>query len=140
MCVFKNTNQKNICASIVFKAESKPKHDKTFFFVGGGGFLQKPKRYFLKLKFQICIFCVCSLMSKEASCQFSQKNIIIWAPWNLLKMKTLTRARRNFEFGLLKSYLTVGYLTCSDRSKKISTLHPTVEIWLLYSNYVYYTL
>ena len=70
-------------------------------------------------------------MSKEASCQFSQKNIIIWAPWNLLKMKTLTRARRNFGFGLLKSYLTVGYftyVTCSDRSKKISTLHPTVEI------------
>ena len=24
---FKNTNQKNICASIVFKAESKPKHE-----------------------------------------------------------------------------------------------------------------
>ena len=26
LCVFKNTNQKNICASIVFKAESKPKN------------------------------------------------------------------------------------------------------------------
>ena len=27
LCVFKNTNQKNISASIVFKAESKPKHE-----------------------------------------------------------------------------------------------------------------
>ena len=31
-----------------------------------------------------------------------------------------------FGFGLLKSYLTLGQLTCSDRSKKMSTLHPTV--------------
>ena len=36
-----------------------------------------------------------------------------------MKMKTLTRARRNFGFGLLKSCLTFGYLTCSVRSKKI---------------------
>ena len=26
-CVFKNTDQKDICASIVFKAELKPKHE-----------------------------------------------------------------------------------------------------------------
>ena len=32
-----------------------------------------------------------------------------------------------FGFGLLKSYLTLGQLTCSDRSKKMSTLHPTVQ-------------
>ena len=30
LCVFKNTDQKNICASIVFKAESKPKHKEKF--------------------------------------------------------------------------------------------------------------
>ena len=56
LCVLKNTNQKNICASIVFKAESKPKHEEKFFL---GGFLQKqkthffggPKWYFLKVKF-----------------------------------------------------------------------------------------
>ena len=44
-CVFKNTDQKDICVSIVFTAESKPKHKtrrKTFF----GGFLQKPKHAF----------------------------------------------------------------------------------------------
>ena len=27
MCVFKNTDQKNICTSIVFKAESRPKQE-----------------------------------------------------------------------------------------------------------------
>ena len=31
---------------------------------------------------------------------------------------------RNFGFRLLKPYLTFGYLTCFDRSKQISTLHP----------------
>ena len=41
--VFKNTNQKNICVSIVFKAESKAKHEENSFL---GGFLQKPKTYF----------------------------------------------------------------------------------------------
>ena len=42
-CVFKNTDQKDICASIVFKAESKPKHLEKLFW---GGFLQKPKTGF----------------------------------------------------------------------------------------------
>ena len=42
-CVFKNTDQKDICASIVFKAESKAKHEETFF---GGVFHQKPKMRF----------------------------------------------------------------------------------------------
>ena len=29
-CIFKNTDQKNICVTIVLKAESKPKHEETF--------------------------------------------------------------------------------------------------------------
>ena len=40
---FKNTNQKNICASIVFKAESKPKHEEKFFLVV---FFKNKKRTF----------------------------------------------------------------------------------------------
>ena len=41
-------------------------------------------------------------------------------------------ARLNFGIGLLKSYLTFGYLTCSVRSKRISTLNPTVMwTWIL---------
>ena len=32
-CVFKNTDQKDICASIVFKAESKLKHEEKIFFI-----------------------------------------------------------------------------------------------------------
>ena len=89
----------------------------------------------LKGQFSNLYFCVCSLMWKEAPCQFSFKNVNIWAPWNFLKMKTLTRmhrqaawalsAHRNFGIGLLKSYLTFGHLTCSVRSKTISTLHPS---------------
>ena len=38
-----NTDQKDICASIVYKAESKPKHKEQFF---GGVFLLKPKTCF----------------------------------------------------------------------------------------------
>ena len=30
-CVFKNTDQKDICVSIVIKAESRPKHEETNF-------------------------------------------------------------------------------------------------------------
>ena len=33
-----------------------------------------------------------------------------------------------FGFGLLKSFLTFGYLTCSVWSKTISTLHPTARL------------
>ena len=38
-----NTDQKDICASFVFKVESKPKHKEQFF---RGVFLQKPKTCF----------------------------------------------------------------------------------------------
>ena len=40
LCVLKNTEQKNIRASIVSKAESKPKHEEKVFF---GGFSSKTK-------------------------------------------------------------------------------------------------
>ena len=42
-CVFKNTDQKDICVSIVFTAESKPKHKEKKIV---GVFLQKPKMHF----------------------------------------------------------------------------------------------
>ena len=42
-CVFKNTKQNNNCVFIVFKAESKPKHEKKNFL---GVFRQKPKTRF----------------------------------------------------------------------------------------------
>ena len=58
----------------------------------------------------------------------STKSINIWAPWTFLKKRKIwcACALWNFKFGLLKSYLTFGYLTCSDRSNKMSTLHPNV--------------
>ena len=34
----------------------------------------------------------------------------------------------NFGIGLLKSYLTLGYFTCSVWSKKMSTLHPNAQV------------
>ena len=40
-CIFKNTDQKNICAFFVFKADSKPKHEKK----NWGGVFEGPKRY-----------------------------------------------------------------------------------------------
>ena len=64
LCVFKNTDQKNKCASIVFKAESKPKDEEIFL----GGILIKPKPNFqgskmVLFKGQISnmYFCACSL-------------------------------------------------------------------------------
>ena len=44
LCVFKNTDQKNICASIVFKDESKPKREEIKFFLGL--FFKNQKRTF----------------------------------------------------------------------------------------------
>ena len=43
--IFKNTDQKINCASIVFKAESKPKHEEKFFW--GGVFFKNQKCTFL---------------------------------------------------------------------------------------------
>ena len=97
-CVLKNTEQNNNRVFIVFKAESELKHKENFFL---GVFLQKPKlRFFggknkivLKLRCQICISAFVFYCTKEASYQFSQKNIIIQAHWKFLKMKTLMRMR-----------------------------------------------
>ena len=66
LCVFKNTDQKNICASIVFKAESKLKHEENFFW----GFSSKTKNalfwgskmVLFKSQISNLYFCVCSLM------------------------------------------------------------------------------
>ena len=67
-CVFsKKNDQKNICASIVFKAESRPKQEESKFF---GGFSTKTKNalfrgskmVLLKSQFSNLYFCVCSLM------------------------------------------------------------------------------
>ena len=119
-CVFKNTNQKIICVSIVFKAESKKK-------IFGG-----PKKQFMNLNFKKK-FCVCSLFKKEAACQFSPKNINIWAPWNVLKMKNFDVCARAEiqDLDFKKSYLTFGCLTFSVHSKKISTLHPIGGVYVL---------
>ena len=51
--IFKNSDQKNICASIVFKAESKPKHEEQIFLRGFSSktknvIFQGPKMVLLK--------------------------------------------------------------------------------------------
>ena len=43
LCLLKNTDQKDICASIAFKAESKPKHKENIFWVF---FFHKKTRFF----------------------------------------------------------------------------------------------
>ena len=70
---------------IVFKAESEPKHQETFFL---GGFLQKPKTRFFggknkkvnKLKFQICIFAFVLYCKRKPHDNFHQKLLIFEAP------------------------------------------------------------
>ena len=81
----------NVCASFVFKAESKLKHEEIKLL---GGFLQKPKTpffggpkwYFLKVKLQICV-------SAFFLADF-HKNMNIWAPWNFKKIKTLIQVHQ----------------------------------------------
>ena len=63
--------------------------------------------------------CVCSLMYctvKGSFLPIFTKNINIWAPWNFLKMKTLTSK--------IIPDLLLFELFCL--TKKMSTFHPTV--------------
>ena len=132
--VLKNIDQKNICASIVFKAESKLKHEERKKF--GGVFFKNqkhtffgcPRWYFLKVKYQICIsaFLLCALCKRKLHANFHKKILLFGPPGIFWKFK-LWRVRQNFGIGLLKSYLTFGYLTWSFRSKKMSTLHPNIQ-------------
>ena len=119
-CIFKNTDQKKICASVVLKAEIKPKHENkklwgvflknqkhTFLVVQNSTFYKSNlKSVFLRLFFNVNRSCMPSFI----------KNINIWAPWFFVKWK-LWRAcagvrgaqvLQKFGFGLLKSYLTFG--------------------------------
>ena len=72
-CAFSKYRQKNICASIVFKAESRPKHEDNYFW---GGFLQKPKMHFF------------------GGPKWYLQYINIWAPCNFLKIEILTCVRQ----------------------------------------------
>ena len=76
--IFKNTNQKKICASIVFKAKSKPKHKENFCF-GGEVSLKTKNALFGRSKMVLfrgqisnLYFCVCSCKRKLHS-NFHQK-------------------------------------------------------------------
>ena len=58
-CIFKNTDKKDICASIVFKAESKLKHEEKTLF---GGFSSKTKNVLFKTQISNLFFYICSLL------------------------------------------------------------------------------
>ena len=67
VCIFKNTDQKSICASIVFKAKSKPKHEKkncfgVFSLKTKNTLFQGSKIVLFKSQISNLYFCVCSLM------------------------------------------------------------------------------
>ena len=124
LCVFKNTDQKDICVSIVFKAESKPKHKENFFW---GGFSSKtknalfrgPKWYFSKVKYQICISAFVLYCKRKLYANFHKKYYFL-GPLEFFEYENLTPVRRCarpdiLELDFLKQYLTFGYLTCSVR-------------------------
>ena len=86
-----------------------------------GIFLQKPNTIFwgvqnssFKTKIRICFSAFVLYCKKKLRANFH----VHW----------------NFGFGLLKLYLTLGYLTSSVQSKKNSTLHPTVQCAVQYNN------
>ena len=78
----------------------------------------------MKLKFKICISAFVLFCKRKPYTNFHQKYwylspLEFFWKWKLWPTCTGIRSRRNFGFGLLKSCLTLGYLTCSVRSKKI---------------------
>ena len=136
MWVFKNTNQKNICASIVFKAKSKPKHEENVF----GGFLQKPKThffggpkwYFLKVKFQICTSAFVLYCKRKLHANFHKKYKYL-SPLEFLENENfdvheLVLAKKFWN--LTSKIIRVPDLWLLDLFcpiKKISTLHSTLQ-------------
>ena len=111
LCVFKNTDQKKICASIVFKTESKLKHEEKFLFVS---FLQKPKTHFfggpkwsfLKVKFQIVLLHLLFNVKGSFMPIFTKK-YNFFGPLEFFENEKFdVRARQKFGFAFLKSYLT----------------------------------
>ena len=136
MGAFSKIPNKITIVCLLFLKLNQSRNTKKKFFLGV--FLQKPKtRFFggenkivLKLKFQIRISAFVLYCKRKLRINFHKKILIFKPPgifWKWKIWRTCTGVRRNFGFGLLKSCLTFGQLTCSVRSKKISTLHPAVH-------------
>ena len=83
-----------MCASIVFKAESKPKQEEKNV-LGLSSKIKNPlfwgsKMVLFKASNTKFVF-LCLFFNVKGSCMpIFIKNINIWAPWNFLKIKTLT--------------------------------------------------
>ena len=121
---FSDSALKTIDAQMLFwSVFLKPKHENIFW----GVFLQKPKihlfggqkQQFLKLKFRF-FFLRLLLNIKGSFMPIFTKEYSYLGPLeffendNFAARALVGGARRKFGFGLLKSYLTFGYLTCSD--------------------------
>ena len=123
---------------IVFEAESEPTETgrQIFWFF----FLQIPKALFFggknkvifKLKFQTCIFAFVFYCKRKLRANFHKKILIFEPPGFFCKRKlgrVWSDAGGNFGFGLLKSCLTLGYSTCTVRSKKFHTPPYSPQSW-----------
>ena len=101
LCVFKITEHKNICVSIVQKAESGPKHTQQFFFWGGGFSTKTKNLLFRGSKMVLVLFksnfkfaFMRLFFNVKGSCMpIFTKNIIFGPPGILRKCKTLTCVR-----------------------------------------------
>ena len=74
-----------MCASIDYKAESGPNHEEQIYLEGfsskaKNAFFRRSKIILFEFQISIFLFCACSLMQKEASCQFHQKILIFRSP------------------------------------------------------------
>ena len=127
--VFKNTNQKDIYAFIVFKAESKLIHEDQFL----GVFSSKPKNMIfrgsklvvLKLKFRIC-FLYFFFNVKGSFMPIFTKNINIQAPCNFLKLKTLPCVPKIWIWtSKIIPDLWLSAVFCQIKQK---SLHPTQQL------------
>ena len=100
-CVFKNTNDKSICASLVFLAESRPKHDETIFW---GVFYKNQKRTFSgvqngtfkKTSFKVVFLCLFFNVKGSSMPIFIKKILIFGPPGICWKWKLW----RTLEFGI----------------------------------------
>ena len=69
-------------------------------------------------------FCICFFCKRKLHANFHKKYWYLGPLEFFENENSDVRGHHNFGIGLLKSCLTFGYLTCSVRSNKNSTLHP----------------
>ena len=132
---FQKYHSKEHLCLYYFKNRIRTKRQRTFYLKLEMRFFVVEK-LFLKLKFQILFFGLFLNVKGSFMPILIISKILIFRPSGIFsKMKTLMPqalacclwVHRNFGFGILKSYLIFGYLTCSKLTQKNAPLLLTAQ-------------